>query len=146
MKLVSIAQNDLHACVELDNLSMGGFWSEKQWSEELSKKDSICLGLKESSVLYAIACGLILIDEFHLYLITVHPFYRREGNGKRLLSGLLQAARGAGAQKVTLEVSTLNLEACSLYNHFGFKTKGLRRNYYRDGSDALIQWSDLNKY
>ena len=52
-------------------------------------------------------------------------------------------ARSAGAEKATLEVSTMNSKACSFYNQIGFETHGIRMNYYRNGSDALIQWKCL---
>ncbi|MFZ0615499.1 MAG: hypothetical protein WAN16_03490, partial [Chthoniobacterales bacterium] len=42
-----------------------------------------------------------------------------------------------------LEVSADNLAAQGLYARCGFRTAGVRRRYYRDGSDALIQWARL---
>ena len=46
-------------------------------------------------------------------------------------------------QDSTLEVSSANKQACSLYRKIGFETHGIRRNYYRNGSDAMIQWRYL---
>ncbi len=146
MKVVRLDRNDLTACVELGNLAVRGLWSEMQWDEELSSNDSICLGVKEISVLLAMSCGHVLMDEFHLYLIAVHPSYRRIGLGRELLVALLRKAYKLGACQATLEVSSLNLDAYRFYKEFGFEVRGFRRRYYQNGSDALILWSDLNKY
>ncbi|WP_320674840.1 GNAT family N-acetyltransferase [Prochlorococcus sp. MIT 1341] len=141
--LVTLDIDDLSSCIDLDQLVMGGFWSKAQWQAELVNQKCLCLGLKNSSYLYAIACGLLVVDELHLNLIAVHPSHRRAGSAKKLLSSLLKRAKAAGAKWASLEVSGLNLEAQSFYKNFGFNTRGVRRNYYRDGSDAFIQWANL---
>ena len=139
----ALGLDDLDACVELDDLVMGGFWTKSQWKAELINPMKPCLGIKQSSHLYAIACGFVLFDELHLNLVFVHPSHRRIGFAKTLVLELFRQARVEGVNRATLEVSSLNLGARSFYNNFGFKTKGVRKNYYRNGDDALIQWSTL---
>ena len=141
--IFTLGLNDLDACLELDELVMGGFWSRSQWEEELANSMRLCLGLKQSSHLYAIACGMVLFEELHLNIVFVHPSFRRAGNAKRLVLELFRKAIDGGAKCATLEVSSLNLEAQCFYKDFGFKTKGIRKNYYRNGGDALIQWTNL---
>ena len=45
--------------------------------------------------------------------------------------------------KLFLEVSHSNVIAEKFYNHFDFYTVGIRRNYYKDGSDALLKEKKL---
>jgi ribosomal-protein-alanine N-acetyltransferase len=40
-------------------------------------------------------------------------------------------------------VATTNTAACALYSAAGFEEAGIRRGYYRNGDDALIQWKKL---
>jgi ribosomal-protein-alanine N-acetyltransferase len=40
-------------------------------------------------------------------------------------------------------VSSANAAAQALYQRIGFATAGIRRGYYRNGDDALIQWRGL---
>jgi ribosomal-protein-alanine N-acetyltransferase len=42
------------------------------------------------------------------------------------------------AEVMFLEVSTTNTAARALYGQAGFAQVGLRRQYYADGSDALV--------
>jgi ribosomal-protein-alanine N-acetyltransferase len=41
-------------------------------------------------------------------------------------------------------VASENTAAGALYADLGFSTAGIRRGYYRNGSDALIQWLELH--
>ena len=63
---------------------------------------------------------------------------------RRVLQELLAAGRRLGAERATLEVSAAKAPAQALYGSCGFRTAGVRRRYYRDGSDALIQWTRLD--
>ena len=55
----------------------------------------------------------------------------------------LSQARSQGARQATLEVASDNAAALALYSQLGFCTAGIRRGYYRNGSDALIQWVEI---
>jgi hypothetical protein len=58
-------------------------------------------------------------------------------------SGAAVWERGC-AQHATLEVAAGNIAAQALYAAAGFRTAGIRRAYYRNGDDALIQWLRLH--
>jgi ribosomal-protein-alanine N-acetyltransferase len=78
-------------------------------------------------------------DEAHIVNVAVHPDFRRRGLGTLVVTGLVDAARRAGAQLVTLEVRMSNRDAQQLYARLGFVEVGERRRYYNDnGEDALL--------
>ena len=85
-----------------------------------------------------------LVDELHITLVAVDPGRRRQGLGRLVLQGLIAAGQQRGARYATLEVSSANGPARALYGAAGFEEAGLRRGYYRNGEDALIQWLRLN--
>ena len=89
------------------------------------------------------ACGWVVVAEMHITAVAVTPKRRRQGLGHRVLQGLLAEARLRGANQATLEVSASNEAAAGLYARCGFRTAGIRRGYYRNGDDALIQWVGL---
>ena len=79
-----------------------------------------------------------VVDELELLALATLPEARRRGVGRRLLDELCSWARGAGAQRVTLEVARANAAARALYEGAGFRTFHVRRGYYRaTGDDAL---------
>jgi len=133
----------LDAVVALDQLALGGFWSAPQWQTELADPRRPGVGLWQGHQLQAMACGWLVVDELHITLVAVDPSRRRQGLGRQVLTALLQRAQAAGAHHATLEVAAANTAALALYGHLGFATAGVRRAYYRNGDDALIQWLRL---
>jgi ribosomal-protein-alanine N-acetyltransferase len=60
------------------------------------------------------------------------PRATRQGRGlaRLMLDEMLRFAQAQGAQSLWLEVRTSNVRARQIYERYGFKTVGLRRNYY----------------
>ena len=82
-----------------------------------------------------------MAGEGHITNIAVHPDFRRRHIGEAVVRELVAEAEKAGAMSQTLEVRASNEPAQRLYEKFGFRTVGVRRNYYEDGGeDALIMW------
>ena len=144
MTVTELDSSWLAACLVLDERALSGFWSAQQWRRELEDPRRLCLGWVRGQRLVAVACGWLVVDELHITVVGVDPDERRRGHGRCLLSALLQRARQDGAAHATLEVSDDNIAALALYNRLGFQTAGRREGYYRDGSDALIQWCRLS--
>ena len=85
----------------------------------------------------------LMVDEGHIITFAVHPDWRRQHIGERLLLAFLDLAADRGAHEATLEVRLSNLPARRLYEKFGFRPVGLRPRYYSDnGEDALIMTTE----
>ena len=84
-----------------------------------------------------------IMGEGHITNFAVHPEYRRQGIGERLLAQLIKISKEKGIDKHTLEVRASNEAAINLYKKFEFKISGIRKEYYSDNlEDALILWRD----
>lgn len=71
--------------------------------------------------------------------VAVDPDLRRKGIGKALLCELERAAKKKGCLEATLEVRKSNAPAAALYEKCGYKSVGLRKDFYRNPcEDALI--------
>jgi ribosomal-protein-alanine N-acetyltransferase len=145
LALSPLGPDDLQDCLALDRASLGGLWSPGQWQVELAAAERPGVGLREGKVLVAMACGWLVLDELHITLVAVTPTRRRRGLGRRVLEALLERGREGGASRATLEVARANAAARGLYGAAGFREAGVRRGYYRNGDDALIQWTDLRQ-
>ena len=55
------------------------------------------------------------------------------------MSHLIKKCEKLNLKKLLLEVSQDNVKAERFYSRFDFSTVGIRRNYYKDGSDALLK-------
>jgi ribosomal-protein-alanine N-acetyltransferase len=81
----------------------------------------------------------LMVDDAHVTTFGVHPDWRRQGIGRRLLLRLLELALELGASRMTLEVRVGNEPAKALYRGFGFTVAGRRPRYYSDdGEDAYV--------
>ncbi|EJL82652.1 ribosomal-protein-alanine acetyltransferase [Polaromonas sp. CF318] len=76
------------------------------------------------------------VDEVHLLNITVAPEHQRQGWARVMLDGLAIWSRAQGAQWLWLEVRVSNARAKAVYECYGFRHVGTRRNYYPAGASA----------
>lgn len=82
------------------------------------------------------------VDEVHLLNITVAPAHQRQGWARVMLDALALWSRGQGAQWLWLEVRLSNGRARMVYERYGFRHVGTRRQYYPAGNagreDAVV--------
>ena len=145
LEVNSIGANQLNQCLELDILALNGLWTKSQWKKELTDRHRKCFGIQLGSKIIAFASGWIVLDELQITAIAVDPKKRRLGLGEKTLDYLLLQAKNYGVQKAILEVKSYNFAAKNLYLKIGFKLKGIRKNFYKDGSDALVYTCDLRR-
>ena len=108
--------------------------------EELEKLERLCFSRPWSRKMLAGYAGLLVVaDEGYITNVAVFPEYRRRGVAAQLLSVFENFARGNRLAFLTLEVRPSNTAAIALYESFGFRQAGRRKNYYDlPKEDALI--------
>ena len=139
MLLVKEISNEyIEACFDLDSQTIS-IWSKKQWNDELKKKGIKVFGLLKSDTLIGVCVIHVVIDEAQLNYFAIHQKFQRDGFGTFLMKYLIKKCKKLKINKLLLEVSESNSAAESFYNNFDFITVGIRRNYYSDGSNALLK-------
>ncbi|WP_248964994.1 ribosomal protein S18-alanine N-acetyltransferase [Sphaerisporangium perillae] len=83
-------------------------------------------------------------DQADVQTIAVSADQQRAGIGSAMLKALLTEAVRRGATAVFLEVRADNPPAQAMYERFGFERIGLRRDYYDDGTDAIMMMRKLD--
>ena len=87
-----------------------------------------------------------VLDEGYVGNLAVAEEHRRRGLGKALTRALLDDARDRGLVFLTLEVRESNLPARRLYEKAGFRTVGIRKNYYeRPRENAVLMTVSLSR-
>ena len=135
--------------IELSSLEAEIFsdpWGEEILAHylEVSEKDKSTYVLFDEVDEKILAYVIIqtLYDEMEIMRFAVVPNRRREGLGKKLLKLLTSKATELKLKKIILEVNSINYKAINLYKSLGFIEVGRRKNYYKQGEDALLM--DLN--
>ena len=133
-----IQKEDIDLCYALDSNTIS-LWSKKQWDNELKKDGIKVSGLIHSNVVIGICVFHVILDEAQINFFVVDQKYRKQGFGSYLMSHLIKQCKKLNINKLFLEVSRDNVTAEKFYNRFDFSTVGIRKNYYKDGSDALLK-------
>ena len=84
-----------------------------------------------------------VLDESEIITIGVHPDARGTGIAIAMIGLMENEIKKNGASKIFLEVSHTNTPAIKLYEKCGFVQIGKRKNYYSDGTDAILMQKDM---
>jgi ribosomal-protein-alanine N-acetyltransferase len=142
--LVPMRRRHLRSVLRIEGQVYPRPWSLALFMSELglrSTRSYVVARVDGTVVGYA---GLMLTGEdAHVTTIAVDPVWHRHKLGSRLLLFLAREAVRRGCRNLTLEVRVSNLPAQALYQQFGFKPAGIRKNYYQEtNEDALVMWAE----
>ena len=131
---------DLPAVHAIEQASFTAPWPPHAYRSELeSNRMAHYLVARAGDTIAAYGGMWLMVDEAHITTFAVHPAWRRQRVGERLLLAFLDIANDQRAHEATLEVRLSNLAARRLYEKYGFRPVGLRPRYYSDDhEDALI--------
>jgi len=142
ISIKQINEKDIDLCYELDSNTIS-IWSKNQWADEFKKKGIKVFGLLFSNLVIGICVLHVVLDEAQINFFVVKKKYRKKGFGSYLMSFLIKQCKELNINKLILEVSQNNITAVKFYSRFDFCTVGIRRNYYKDGSNALLKEKNL---
>ena len=145
IRIVPMTADHLDALEQLERTCFSRPWSRKMLAEELDNQCAAFLVAVEPETEQPVGyAGLLVVaDEGYITNVAVDPSRRRQGVAQQLLQVFDSFARGSRLAFLTLEVRPSNAAAVALYEGFGFRQVGRRRNYYDlPKEDALI----LTKY
>jgi len=110
-------------------------------------RDSLAAGhlfpaLKQGNMLIAYSILMPVLDEVHLLNLTVASNFQGQGWGTEMLRVSMRlAATALDGKSMLLEVRPSNTVGLALYEKHGFKSIGIRKQYYpaeNGREDALI--------
>jgi ribosomal-protein-alanine N-acetyltransferase len=131
---------DLDAVAAIEREGFANPWTREYYAAELENDRS------HSFVAVAPVGAIVgyllfwrLGSELELHKIAVAPAQQRQGHGARLMEFFIGLGRGLGCERAVLEVRAGNAAAIGLYEKFGFRRVGRRKDYYeRPREDALV--------
>ena len=139
MEIVSFSPRHVRAAAEIERLCFSEPWIEDSLALPATGEYGCGMACEVDGVLVAYACMVSVLDEGEIVNVATHPDHRRRGYARAVLAALLERARQAGVVTLTLEVRESNLAAQALYESFGFRTVGKRKDFYsRPREDAII--------
>jgi len=137
-----INEKDIDLCYELDSNTIS-LWSKKQWANEFKKEGTKIFGLLVSNLVVGICALQIVLDEAQINYFVVDQKFRERGFGSYLMKYVIKQCEILNIDKLLLEVSQSNFTAEIFYSRFNFSTVGIRKNYYKDGSNGILKEKKL---
>jgi ribosomal-protein-alanine N-acetyltransferase len=144
-----MTHEDMPTVIALEQAAFRNPWSpellrrelDHEWSTILLVEDPLPGGGRE---LLGLAIFWIVQDEVHVLNVATAPQHRRRGVARAVMEELLARGRHRRCTLATLEVRRSNEAAIGLYRSLGFRSVGVRPNYYVDEKeDALVMVLDF---
>ena len=107
-------------------------------AKEFTKDCTKIFGLLIKNLVIGICVFQVVLDEAQINFFVVKKNFRKKGFGSYLMNYLINKCEKLNLRKLLLEVSQGNVTAERFYSRFDFSTVGIRKNYYKDGSHALL--------
>lgn len=132
---------DQVAAIEADSFSRP--WSRNAFEDSMKLSNYIFLVAEVNHEILGY-CGLVCTeDDGNITSIAVKKEVRNKGIGYGIVEAMIDEAKTKGLKAMTLEVRKSNSSAIRLYEQVGFKSAGLRKNYYEaPREDAVIMWKE----
>lgn len=126
--------------LEINNICFNPPWSLESLKNELKNKFTRYIVVKKDDIVIGYAGIWIIIDEAHITNIAVDPDFRGIGAGNVLIENIIDICKELEIPSITLEVRETNTVAKNLYKKYDFIEEGIRKNYYEDGTNAVLMW------
>jgi ribosomal-protein-alanine N-acetyltransferase len=133
-------KEDLPALIDLDNICIEEEkFHNKQWEYLLLKaKSSVFIALINGNIIGSMVILLRKnIANARIYILNVHPAYRRKGVGSLLMDTTLKFLKHMRYKKLTVDTGIDNLAAINLYASKGFSVDKILNKYYSNGKNAM---------
>ena len=136
MEIIKMTKEDAGELEALDKLCFSVPWSEKSFIEEAENPLATYFVAKENNEIIGYGGIWQVQDEGQITNIAVHPDTRKKGIASAILEKLIGEAKSS--ERIVLEVRESNIAAICLYEKFGFKNCGIRKNFYHSPAENGI--------
>lgn len=138
IKISMMEPSDLESIALNLETDFDDFWNYNVFKSELENGNSKYLVAKINDKIVGFAGIIPVLDEADISNIVVHKDFRNQKIGSLLLKSLINLACSINLKILNLEVRESNTYAIKLYNKFGFKVCGIRKNYYENIENAIL--------
>ena len=132
---------DLDDVCRIEESSFSMPWKREDFQDLIDSSNSIYLVILAGDRVVGAAGYTFNGFEGYINNVVIDIDYRGQGLGGVLMKELLTVGRKNGVHEFTLEVRVSNIPAIKLYESLGFKSEGVRKNFYeRPVEDAEVMW------
>ena len=134
--------SEITVIAEIEKECFSSPWSENSVRDSFNNKSNYFYIAEADGKTVGYIGLSISLNEAYILNIAVLPAYRRQGTARALLTHVINIYEDE-LSFLTLEVRPSNTAALKLYEGFGFKQVGERKDYYRNPAENALL---LTKY
>lgn len=136
MNIVPMTEENYKAAAKIAAENLAEAWSEQTYFKQLSNSNDTTYLAQEDGVYCGFLSLWYVLDEIEINNIAVSKDFRRRGIAAQLLKRMENDF--PQAVSCVLEVRESNIPAISLYESFGFKAEGKRKNFYSAPTENAV--------
>lgn len=142
--LRKMLEKDLERVAAIEREIFSDPWSINAFKSDLKNEMAHPLVVELDDTVIGYSSIYIVAGEIQIGNFAVASGYRMRGIGRKLMNEIMTIAADNNCDTIFLEVRESNEPAKALYSSFGFKTAGIRKNYYSNPREsALIMVREL---
>ena len=122
----------------LENKCFSSPYSDNLIMKDIEDKNRTLLFAHFKGEVIGYICYEKILDEMELLRVCVLEEFRQYKIATKLMEKMIEEFNSGNFKKIFLEVDEENLNAVKLYEKFGFKKIGERKNYYQNGHNAFV--------
>lgn len=139
MQIVKLQKENIDNLYEIYAQQFGSeAWTKQQVLDSFNNPSCHFYGIVENDIIVSFVSTLETLDDINILDIATKNSYKNKGYAKALMQHIINLKKEG--QTISLEVKSKNIPAINLYESFGFKTLHVRKNYYKDGDNALCMF------
>lgn len=130
LRIVPMQLDDLDCIMEIEAASFTDAWTRSGFEESLAQVYARMYTAKIDKSIVGYCCLYQILDEGEIINVAIHPQWRGQGFGGRMLRFLLEEGQKAGVNRFILDVRESNIAAQKLYESAGFEKIALQKRFY----------------
>lgn len=138
------ADHDLQAAFTISKNSFSDYWSKEALQGAFESENYSCVIAQYEGKLIGYALAQTILNEAEIVSVVMEERYRRCGIAFCILEKLQELLKEKGITYLVLEVRVSNESAIHLYEKFGFRNIGIRKDFYTHPlEDAYVMTKEL---
>ncbi len=132
-------RRDMPEVLDIEAGSFEAGWLEEEFLHCLRQRNCIGMVAERGEKVVGFVIYQLGKAKLHVLNFAVHPAWRRQGVGGRMLTHITNKLASHRRTRAVLEVRETNLAAQLFFKSQGFKAVKVRRRRYQDtGEDAFV--------
>jgi len=140
ISIVNVQENFIDDIFAIENAEIIVPWSKESLLNLICQQNIIFRVILLDNEVIGYYSFQKIYNEGYINNLAIKKAHQGKGFGKKLMEDLIDRAQKFEVDALTLEVEVDNDRAIHLYEKYGFKSEGIRKNFYKNSKDALIMW------